>query len=103
MKTSELQVGKPYFLFAFLDSDLKFPSIDTFVYIGMNILGENSSKDDARWYFQAAESYIDSGPFNPKTQKITNQLITVAEDLLKELLTYNELIERLTQLNIGNH
>lgn len=56
---ANFRTGESYFRLSFLDPAMTLPIVDTLVFIGMNLSGEDQS--DA-WYFQDAYSYNASGP-----------------------------------------
>jgi hypothetical protein len=88
-------VGKPYYLLTFLDEEAQSPSIDTFVFLGVNILGEWASAEGTRWYFQTADSFITDGQFDVGTNGSTDQLLIADADMLEAFLDVAELADNL--------
>lgn len=56
---ANFRTGESYFRLLFLDPAMTLPVVDTLVFIGMNLSGEDASD---MWYFQDAHSYNASGP-----------------------------------------
>lgn len=62
--TEELTEGECYFDMAFYDTRSEIPTIQTWIYVGKNLLKADTTRGD-RWYFQDPESYL-------KTWKLRN-------------------------------
>ena len=95
MDGHDFVIGKPYYLLTFLDEEAQSPSIDTFVFLGVNILGEWGPADGTRWYFQTADSYITDGQFDADTNQSTDQLLVADADMLEAFLDVSELADNL--------
>ena len=54
----EFQKGKVYFRVKYADVTMRYPQIDSFVYVGKNLSDEDS---EDTWYFQFADSFTKSG------------------------------------------
>lgn len=48
----DLSVGNSYFLVGYFDDDLTIPDIETYIYIGKNVLPCDKDEDEDSWYFQ---------------------------------------------------
>jgi hypothetical protein len=51
----ELREGECYFEISFWDTQSDIPCIETWIYVGKNLLKEGTQEN--RWYFQDPESY----------------------------------------------
>jgi len=55
---SKYSVGELYFRLTYPDAGMRYPKIETFVFVGKN-LGSEDTEDT--WYFQFADSYAKHG------------------------------------------
>lgn len=62
LEEDDLIQGSCYFLVWYYDDDLRIPDIETYIFIGKNVL-PSDKEDDERWYFQNPESYLKKGSF----------------------------------------
>jgi hypothetical protein len=88
--------GICYFLLGYHDEDFKFPSIETYVYLGKNLLGEDASDD--RWYFLEAESFVHGGKPASLRNRNNDDILCVPSDLLKDFLDARQLAKVLETL-----
>lgn len=95
MDPLKLKVGETYYLVTYFDEKLRYPSIDTFVYLGRDIFGDRAADEDVLWVFQAAQSYVEDGPYDPKQKGLTDFLLTVGSDMIGDFLSLSGLIEDL--------
>lgn len=95
MDPLKLKVGETYYLVTYFDEKLRYPSIDTFVYLGRDIFGDRAADEDALWVFQTAGSYVEDGPYDPKRKGPTDFLLTVGSDMIGDFLSLSDLIEDL--------
>ena len=72
-QTVQLTEGGCYFLIGYFDDDLRLPSIETFIYLGKNLLGD--SENDPRWYFQEAESFVRNGRQVPRSGRDNDDIL----------------------------
>lgn len=99
MDASKFKVGQVYFLFTYFDKDLHIPSIDTFVYLGKDIFTETKTSEGGEWCFQTAQSYVDDGPYDPKTKPPADGLLLAGSDTIDDFLALPELTEKLQSQN----
>lgn len=53
-----MKVGEVYYSIYFVDDDLKYPFIGSYVFLGANVLG---GELESTWYFQDCESFAKGG------------------------------------------
>jgi hypothetical protein len=88
-----------YFLVTHFDHDCRLPSVETYVFVGKNILGETAAaSSDDRWYFQSGELRAQSGLFDRSRHIPAEHLIVIGEDMIDEFVDIRGLIDRLEQL-----
>jgi len=59
----ELEEGCVYFAIGYIDEDMLYPSVRSYIYVGTGLLG---GADEARThFFQTVETYRDAGNFAP--------------------------------------
>jgi len=96
---TRLKVGGCYFLLGYFDEDLRLPSIETYIYLGKNILDE--TEGDARWYFQEAESFVRLGRVQPQKGRNNDDILAAPIDHLEGFLNAGQLAEVLEKLDSG--
>jgi hypothetical protein len=95
MKT--LKRGEVYYLLTFYDSELTVPSIQTVFYVGdYRDLGTRA--DRGQHFFQTAESRCNDGAVTNVTQGTPDTLFALDDDSLHDVLTLEELLQRLAAL-----
>lgn len=62
MSVSEFVVGQCYFMIDYYDQGLSVPRLDTYIFVGKNVLPSDGHGDDF-WYFQEPGSYLNEGGF----------------------------------------
>jgi hypothetical protein len=88
--------GACYFLLGYYDDDLKLPSIETFIYLGKNLLGELAS--DERWYFQQAESFVRNGRVVPSKGRDNDDILATPLEHLDQFLDPAQLASLLKKM-----
>lgn len=88
--------GACYFLVGYYDDDLKLPAIDTFIYLGKNLLGEAES--EGRWYFQHAESFVRNGRVVPSKDRKNDDILTTLSEHLGDFYDSAQLANLLTEI-----
>jgi hypothetical protein len=94
----KLKEGKYYFRFLFYDSKIEIPDIQTFIYIGKNIHGEDESPED-EFYFQDAASYLKYGSYMHLSNNEEYESFHVNKETLAIIYDLNGLIEALKGLS----
>ena len=87
--------GACYFLVGYYDEDFKLPSIETFIYLGKNLLGENATNE--RWYFQQAESFARNGRVLPSAGRKNDDILATPPEHLKDFLDSAQLANLLSK------
>lgn len=90
-----LRSGGCYFFLGYFDKDNKFPSISTYVFIGTNLLSEETEVGRANLYFQNPVSFLEDGPFHFGSKIANDEMLVVREDALHTIYDLDELISRL--------
>lgn len=101
--SKEFIVGEPYFLLNYLDEEFRFLNITSLIFIGKNL--EVAQGETDLWFFQDAESYLKSGPYDgtgkeaPESsvseQVAIGQVFDFPEAQLPNIVTMQELIAEL--------
>lgn len=86
MDARKFIVGNTYYLVTYADEQLRVPLIETYFYLGTDILGDQGRPEDTRWYFQEADSYLEDGPYKPGGDGSTKTLLIAASDMLDAFL-----------------
>src|SRR5262245_41981010 len=95
-RTPTFREGICYFLLGYHDEAFKFPSIESYVYLGKNLLGEKPS--DERWYFLEAESFVREGKPTSLRNRSNDDIVCAPADLLKDFLDAKQLANVLEDL-----
>jgi len=91
-----LKEGGCYFLIGYYDEDLRVPSIETYIYLGKNLLGETAT--DERWYFQEAESFVEGGRPASLENRKNDDILCSPSDHLPDFLDAAQLARLLERL-----
>ena len=84
-------VGEVYFRVTYPGSSLKYPRVESFVFVGKN-LSDEDTKDT--WYFQFADSFANSGSILEKSGG-DRRVACVSQDELHEMFDEDQLLEKL--------
>jgi hypothetical protein len=95
-RTPTFREGICYFLLGSHDEAFRFPSIESYVYLGKNLLGEEASNE--RWYFLEAESFVRQGKPTSLRNRSNDDVICAPADLLKDFLDAKQLANVLESL-----
>jgi hypothetical protein len=89
--------GEVYYLLTFYDPELTVPSIQTVYYVGHSReLG--TPADEGQRFFQTAESRCKDGAIKAVADGTPDTLIALDDDSLHDVLTLEELLQRLAAL-----
>lgn len=92
-----LKVANVYFHVLFADDELSIPIVDTYIYVGKNLFGNDGNGAESRWYFQDPDTYMDIGPFN-KAPKGDYGVLSADDVTLEEMYDSAGLAELLVAL-----
>jgi len=96
VNVNDLVIGKPYFIFRFFDMSIRYPKIDTMIYIGkcLPITGYCSDKEE--YFFQDPMTYSNYGILlEHDHDDVDNQIIAIEEEDLDGFYDGLGLIEEL--------
>jgi len=88
--------GACYFLVGYYDDGMKLPAIETFIYLGKNLLGE--AENEERWYFQQAESFVRNGRVLPSKARKNDDILTTLSEHLNDFLSPAQLANLLKEI-----
>jgi len=86
-------VGQVYFEVKYPDEALKYPLIESFVFIGKNVLDEDTDETQV-WYFQPAKSFAKQGSVL-ETRKGDRQVAGLKKHELAEMFDEERLFQKL--------
>lgn len=100
---NKLRVSECYFFVHFYDADpgLKYPDIETLIYVGKNLLDTGKEKDSDKWFFQDPESYLAHGSFLQLPEGIEREVVAIHEDSLATIYDIEGLIACLEKVKKG--
>jgi hypothetical protein len=93
---TSLVIGNCYFLVSYFDQGMRFPDIETYVFVGSNLL-EGDAGDVSYWYFQDAESYAEQGIFTQIEDKASREVMRADEEALEMFFDYDGLFDVLAE------
>lgn len=96
MKPLELAINNVYFLVSFHDEDLLIPKIETYIYLGKDLL-----ENDNSFYFQSAETYFECGKWQPGLDTYSHEIICMQGDFLEDVFDYSGLQHQLELIKKG--
>ena len=94
MKPDELALEQTYFMLGYYDRALRIPFVQTYIYLGLNILGKT---DADYWFFQEAGSFVSAGSAVHRTAGVDEDIISVTEDGLSNFVSWSGLIAELSE------
>lgn len=94
--TKSLVIGNCYFLVSYFDQEMRFPDIETYVFVGINLL-EGKAEGGSYWYFQDAESYVEQGIFTQIEDKTSREVMRADKDGLEMFFDYDGLFDVLEE------
>jgi len=59
-----MEPGDCYFFISYFDAQMRIPEIETYVYVGKNVLPDDEQSGKDIWYFQHPKTYLSHGPFH---------------------------------------
>jgi hypothetical protein len=95
-RSAQFKEGACYFLVGYYDDDMKLPAIESYIYLGKNLLGEAESEE--RWYFQEAESFVRNGRVLPSKGRKNDDILTTLSEHLGDFLDPEQLARLLKKL-----
>jgi len=99
---NQLREGECYFDISFSDTQSEIPSIETWIYIGKNLLTGEGPPDDL-WYFQDPDSYLNHGSFVHLSEDTEHDVVTADEDAVLGFYSFDGLREALATLKPKTH
>lgn len=96
VRAPHFERGKCYFMLSYFDEDLLMPLIETYVYIGMNLLATDAPASEPVWYFKKPDQFLRMG-YRLETDDLRD-CITVDQESVELLLDLPELVERLADV-----
>ena len=94
----QLKEGRCYFSLEFCEQEMRFPCVQTYVYIGKNLKNRKGEK----WYFQDAESYVTRGGASSFPKAARAALVMAGEDAVNHMFDLAGLAEALARLAAAN-
>ena len=95
-RLAQFKEGACYFLIGYYDDGMKLLAIETFIYLGKNLLGE--AEREERWYFQQAESFVRNGMVLPSKGRKNDDILTTQSEHLSDFLDPKQLARLLEEL-----
>jgi len=92
-----LLVGATYFLLGYYDFELKYPFIESFVYLGQNLFEDDSNAQSVSYYFQDARSYSEHGA-DVRASSADVRILRQEQFDLEGVLSMSQLISELRRL-----
>ena len=93
----DLKEGECYFEISFWDTQCEIPCIETWIYVGKNLLTGGETLDDL-WYFQDPESFLKHGSFVHLSADTEHDVITAEADAVRGFYNFEGLQEALATL-----
>jgi hypothetical protein len=88
-----LKPGRCYFMLSFFDDASKFALIESYVFLGLDLMEGDSSQTERTWYFKDPEQFLTSGY---KLDALDQEhCIRVGEDTIELVLDHFQLAEQL--------
>lgn len=95
--------GNSYFLVGYFDNELSIPDIETYIYVGKNILPSDKKSGEDKWYFQDPETYFEKGPFIESQDKEGFDILRADQVTLETMYDLEGLIIALEEIKNKKH
>jgi hypothetical protein len=95
--SAQLSIGSTYFLLGYYDSELKYPFIESFVYVGQNLFDDDKNTQSIAYYFQDARSYLEHGT-DVRSNNADVRFLRQEQNDLEGILSINQLVSELKGL-----
>jgi hypothetical protein len=93
-KSAAFIQGRCYFIVSYADEDLRFPLIETYVYVGIDIYPHGSG--NKLWYFKQPDAFVKSG--NSAEESERNDFVCLDEATLGLVSDIPDLVGKLTEV-----
>lgn len=88
-----LKAGHCYFTFSYYDEDVKMPLIETFVFLGLDLMEDDPQRAQRTWYFKRPDSFMATAYRFEKADY--ENCIRMGEDTIDLMLDFGALVEQL--------
>ena len=92
----QFQIGRCYFMLSFFDSNGRMPLVETYVFIGANLMDADQKASGTTWYFKKPDSFIDSDVRLDDADH--GDCIRVGEDTIELMLDMPQLLQQLREV-----
>jgi hypothetical protein len=94
----ELVEGKSYFLVWYYDGGLSIPDIETYIYVGIDLLPDDKLSEESSWYFQNPDTYFKRGKFIDVNGDNDLGVLVADEETLEMIYDLDGLIVLLSEI-----
>jgi hypothetical protein len=91
LKTFNL--GKCYFTLSYYDEQLDMPLVETYVFIGVDLLEGDKDRPERTWYFKLPDNFVSTGYRLERTE--FEQCVRFGEDTIELVLDLPDLVSQL--------
>lgn len=96
---TQFEMGRCYFMLSFFDNEGRMPLVETYVFIGVNLMERDQQSSGTTWYYKKPDSYIESGARLEEAD--LENCIRVGEDTIELMLDLLQLLEQLQGVASG--
>jgi hypothetical protein len=93
---AQFEMGRCYFMLSFFDNEGRMPLVETYVFIGTNLMDQDRKSSGTTWYFKKPDSYIHSGARLEEAD--LESCIRVGEDTIELMLDMSQLLQQLQEV-----
>ena len=94
----EIIIGNTYYLIGYFDNNLKIPDVETYIYVGKNVLPSDKNSNGDSWYFQDPSSFLSKGYFYENQNKEGFDIVRADEETLETIFDVSGLINELSDI-----
>jgi hypothetical protein len=93
---AQFEIGRCYFMLSFFDSNGQMPLVETYVFIGANLMDADQKTSGTTWYFKKPDSFIES---DVRLDNVDHEdCIRVGEDTIELMLDMPQLLQQLREV-----
>lgn len=93
---AQFEIGRCYFMLSFFDGNGRMPLVETYVFIGTNLMEADPKSSETTWYFKKPDSYIESDIRLDQADQ--ESCIRVGADTMELMLDMSQLLQQLKEV-----
>jgi hypothetical protein len=93
----QLSLGTDYYMISYIDNEMKIPLIDSMIFIGTNVFGDENNET---LYFQDAESYLQGIRIDKQPDGTSGVVYSFGPDELTAIFEFERALEQFMKCSL---